>query len=105
MLSVQHSVDHVVEIAQCDREMAARVLLASRGDVGLAIGRIIESQASGGAETTAARPSELELELGLTDLDSGAQLSPTLLAQQQALLVSRRRSFWPCLLYCVLWRF
>ena len=91
---MQHSVDRVVEVAQCERELAAQMLLVSRGDVGAAIGRIIEGlAASGGAGAASARqPQEEEddraLELGLADLDSGGQLSPTLLAQQQALLVS-----------------
>ena len=45
--SVQASLDRVVEVAQCEREFAAQVLFASRGDVGLAITRIIEGSAGG----------------------------------------------------------
>ena len=97
--SLQHSVDRVVEIAQCGRELAAQVLLASRGDIGLAITRIVEGRLAGeAAAAPATQPQEDEqtaagggrelLEFEGLDLDSGAQLSPTLLAQQQAMLVS-----------------
>ena len=97
--SLQHSVDRVVEIAQCGRELAAQVLLASRGDVGLAITRIVEGRLGGGAAAAPATQSREDeqtatgggrelLEFEGVDLDSGEQLSPTLLAQQQAMLVS-----------------
>ena len=103
MSSAQLSVDRVVEIAQCERELAAHILLASRGDVGLAITRIVEGQAGGGAAETRTRQPEGEqddhgtraaLEFDGLDLDSGAQLSPTLVAQQQAMLVSWPTSRW-----------
>lgn len=104
LCSSQHSVDRVVEIGQCERELAAQVLLASRGDVGLAITRIVEGRAGGGAAAApATQPQEEEetvagggrelLEFEGLDLDSGAQLSPTLLAQQQAMLVSIPTTF------------